>query len=75
MMRQNQKVSIITVCYNEINNIEQTILSVLNQSYPNIQYVVIDGGSTDGTVEVIKRYASRLYFWTSESDKGIYDVQ
>lgn len=68
------KISIVTVCYNSINTIEETILSVLNQTYQDIEYIIIDGGSTDGTVDIIKKYANRLAYWVSEPDKGIYDA-
>lgn len=67
-------ISIITVSYNEVQTIEATIRSVLSQTYPYIQYIVIDGGSTDGTVDIIKKYSDILYFWCSEPDKGIYDA-
>lgn len=68
------KISVITVCYNAVNEIERTMLSVLNQTYRNIEYIVIDGGSTDGTVDIIKKYTDRLAHWVSEPDKGIYDA-
>lgn len=67
-------VTIVTVSYNAIESIEKTILNVINQSYPNIEYIIIDGGSIDGTVEIIKKYASKISFWISEPDKGIYDA-
>lgn len=68
------KISIVTVVYNDHLHIEQTMLSVLNQTYDNIEYIVIDGGSTDGTVSIIKQYAERLAYWISEPDKGVYDA-
>lgn len=68
------KISIITVCYNSVDTIERTIKSVIGQTYPNIEYIVIDGGSTDGTVGVIKQYENRITKWISEPDKGIYDA-
>lgn len=71
---QHPVFSIITITYNASKWLEKTILSVLSQSYPHIEYIIIDGGSTDGTVEIIKRYASGISFWISEPDKGIYDA-
>lgn len=70
----NEKVSIITVVYNNVQTIEQTIQSVLNQTYPNIEYIILDGGSTDGTVEVIRRYLDRIAIFISEKDEGLYDA-
>lgn len=67
-------ISIITVSYNAISTIEKTIYSVLTQTYSNIEYIIIDGGSTDGTVDVIKKYNDKLTYWVSEPDKGIYDA-
>ena len=67
-------ISIITVVYNMVDSIEQTILSVLNQTYKNIEYIIIDGGSTDGTSNVIKKYENKLAYWISRPDKGIYDA-
>jgi len=65
-------ISIITVSYNAIDVIEKTILSVINQTYPNIEYIIIDGGSTDGTVDIIKKYTDKISYWISEPDSGIY---
>lgn len=67
-------ITVITVCYNVVNELEKTMLSILNQNYDKIEYIVIDGGSKDGTVDVIKKYAARLAYWVSEPDKGIYDA-
>ena len=68
-------ISIVTVSYNAVLTIEQTILSVINQTYPNVEYIIIDGGSTDGTVDIIKKYANKIAYWVSEPDKGIYDAR
>ena len=73
-MRQDPKVSIITVVYNGVTHLEQTINSVINQTYNNIEYIIIDGGSTDGTVELIKKYDKHIDYWVSEKDSGIYDA-
>lgn len=68
------KFSIITINYNNSKGLERTIRSVLSQTFHDYEYIVIDGGSTDGSVEVIKRYADRITYWVSEPDKGIYNA-
>jgi glycosyltransferase involved in cell wall biosynthesis len=73
-MQNNPLVSIITVVFNGVKHIEQTIQSVFRQTYPHIEYIIVDGGSTDGTVPVIKKYEHQLYKWISEKDRGISDA-
>jgi glycosyltransferase involved in cell wall biosynthesis len=68
------KISVITVCKNAVKTIEETILSVLNQSYQNIEYIVIDGVSTDGTLEIIKKYENKITKLISEPDSGVYNA-
>ena len=68
------KLTVITVVYNNVSDIERTVLSVLNQTYPNIEYLVIDGASTDGTLEILRKYEGRFAKLISEKDKGIYDA-
>lgn len=67
-------ISIVTICYNSAETIEETIRSVLGQEYPLLDYVIIDGGSKDGTVDIVKRYEGQLGYFCSEPDKGISDA-
>ena len=69
-----EKISVVTVVYNDVHNIEKTMLTVLNQTYQNVEYIVIDGKSSDGTWEVICKYRDRLAYAITEPDKGIYDA-
>jgi len=68
------KISIVTPCYNSGTYLEETILSVLGQNYPNLEYIIIDGQSTDNSVEIIKKYENKLSYWISEKDKGMYEA-
>ena len=68
------KISIITVCYNSARTIEQTIQSVISQGYAPLEYIIIDGGSTDGTLAIIKKYAEHITKYISEPDGGIFDA-
>jgi glycosyltransferase involved in cell wall biosynthesis len=67
-------ISIITVVFNGKKYLEQTIQSVINQNYDNVEYIIIDGGSTDGTVDIIKKYEDQIDYWVSEKDSGISDA-
>jgi len=69
-----KKISIITVVLNDAEHIEKTILSVINQDFNSIEYIVIDGNSTDGTVQIIKKYSKYIDIFISEKDKGLYDA-
>ena len=74
MTHLQPKFSIITITYNAEQWLERTILSVLSQSYTNVEYIVIDGASTDRTVELIKQYEAGISYWVSEPDQGLYDA-
>src|SRR4051812_42913167 len=64
------KISIVTPSFNQGQYIEQTILSIINQGYPNLEYIIIDGGSTDNTFDIIKKYEKHITYWVSEADDG-----
>ncbi|WPU93545.1 glycosyltransferase family 2 protein [Mucilaginibacter sabulilitoris] len=70
----NPKLSVITIVYNNVRDIERTMLSVLGQTYTNIEYIIVDGLSNDGTLQVIQKYSDRVSKLISEKDKGIYDA-
>lgn len=68
------KITVITVCFNSVKTIERTIKSVLAQNYSELEYIIIDGGSTDGTLDIIRKYKENLSVWISEPDDGLYDA-
>src|ERR1700686_1139899 len=68
------RISLVTPVWNSGKYIEQTIRSVLAQSYPNLEYFIVDGGSTDGTLDIIRKYEGKISGWISERDKGMYDA-
>lgn len=74
MVKEVIKISIVTISYNYASHLEETIKSILNSDYGNLEYIVIDGGSTDGSVDIIKKYENKIDYWVSESDKGISDA-
>ena len=73
-LTQQPLISVVTVVLNNVNLLEETILSIINQTYKNIEYLLIDGGSVDGTLKIIQKYEEEIDFWVSEPDKGIYDA-
>lgn len=71
---QRPLISIVTVVLNSVETIERTIKSIINQPFTNYEYIIIDGGSNDGTLDIIRKYSNYISFWISEPDKGIYDA-
>ena len=74
MKFRTPKISVITVTLNAAHNLKKTLESITGQDYPDLEIIVIDGGSTDGTVEVIKSFSEHIAYWISEPDQGIYDA-
>jgi glycosyltransferase involved in cell wall biosynthesis len=74
MLKELPKISIVTPSFNQAEFLEATIQSILSQNYPNLEYIIIDGGSNDGSLEIIKKYETHLRFWCSEPDGGQYEA-
>src|SRR4051812_15217048 len=74
MAQFTPKLSVITIVYNNVRDMERTMLSVINQTYLHIEYIVVDGLSTDGTLDVINKYEGKISKLISEKDEGIYDA-
>jgi len=70
----NDLISIVTVVFNGEQHIEETIKSIISQSYKNVEYIIVDGGSTDRTLEIIRQYSDKIDYWISEKDEGISDA-
>lgn len=68
------KITVVTPNFNHVDYLEDTILSVISQNYPSLEYIIIDGGSTDGSIDIIKKYERKLSYWLSEPDQGVYDA-
>src|SRR6202171_1479779 len=68
------RITMVTPVFNGVRFIEDTIRSIVYQGYPNLEYIVVDGGSTDGTVDIIHKYEKHISWWISRRDKGVYDA-
>ena len=68
------KITVVTPVFNQKKYLEETIKSIINQDYPNLEYIIMDGGSTDGTIDIIKKYEKYITYWISEPDNGMYDA-